>query len=225
MCPQITGCDEPLPAPVTPVSVVVCVEGGDVPPHYRRIPEPCRAEGAGVRPLTSMSPHVYGELFPSDEPRCTHLAPVRPDAIVGLHMSGTMSQYVKRGATLFALSDLLARVDTPVSSQVTTISEGLPAHVTLVRPLTRVHQVMTGQVIQPTERLLADITLVWPLPRVRPAMACEIACDVGGVRAPLTLVSAVPADVAVATLHVSVQTLLPQTRVVAVGTVDVVAAT
>ena len=84
---------------------------------------------------------------------------------------------------------------------------------------------MTGQTTQPSERLPADITLAWPLSRMRSAMLFEMACPVGGVLAPLTLVFAVPADVAVPLLYMFVQTILSQTRVVAVRTVDVVAAT
>ena len=225
MCPQIKGCDKPFTAPVTPVPVVVCVDRGDVPPHVRLDREPCRAEGAGVGSLTRMSPHVVGEVSPSDKPGCAHLAPVRPDAIVSLHVFGIIRRLAKRGATLFALSDLLARVDKPVSHQVTTLCERLPARVTLVWLLTSVYQVVTGHVTRLGERLAADIAPVWPLSRVRPAMVCEMACLVGGVLAPLTLVSAVPADVAVTPLHVSVQTILSQTRVVAVRTVDVGAAT
>ena len=87
MPPQPPGFDVALTTQATPVFVVVCVEGGDVPLHVRLHREPGRTEGAAVWPLSRMDPHVIRELLPSPEPGRAHLAPVGLHAIVGLHMS------------------------------------------------------------------------------------------------------------------------------------------
>ena len=86
MPPQPPGFDEALTTAVTPVFVVVSVEGGDVPLHVRLPREPGRTEGPAVRPLSRMDPHVIRELPPRYEPGRAHLAPVGLHAIVGLHM-------------------------------------------------------------------------------------------------------------------------------------------
>ena len=51
-------------------------------------------------------------------------------------------------------------------------------------------------------------------------MKCYILHNVCGVFAPLTPVAAVPADVAVTLLHVPIQTIVFQTWIVAMGTVE-----
>ena len=61
------------------------------------------------------------------------------DAIVSLHMRDIMRYVLERGTTLVALSNLLARVDTPMCHYITTRFERLPTDVTLVRSLTSVH--------------------------------------------------------------------------------------
>ena len=102
--------------------------------------------------------------------------------------------------------------------QFPTLSERLPADITLVWFLARVDTVVTGQVPEQNEGLAADIAAVRPLPRMCQAVTCQIGHVVGRVRTPPTLVSDVSADVAVTTLHVTVQTILSQTTVVAVRT-------
>ena len=107
---------------------------------------------------------------------------------------------------------------TVVLDQSRMISECLAADFTLIWSLTGVYTVVLDQIIMMSERLAADITAVRPLPRVPQTMNYQTASVVGRVLAPLTLVSAVPADMVVPRLNVSVQTILSQTAVVAVRT-------
>ena len=44
------------------MSVVVCVVGDDVALHVRLLREPSRTEGAAVRTLSRVGPHVIGEF-------------------------------------------------------------------------------------------------------------------------------------------------------------------
>ena len=167
-----------------------------------------------------MGPCVSGELLLCHEPGRAHLAPVRLHAAVGLHMFGVIRPLVKRGATLLTPPELLPGVNSPVYRQMTVHFKRLPTDVTAVRSLTCVQEAMTLQTTELSERLAAVITAVGPLPRVYETVACHVSHTVCGVLAPLTLVPAVSADVAVTPLHVRVQVILLQIRVVAVGTSD-----
>ena len=84
----------------------------------------------------------------------------------------------------------------------------------------RVRTAVTGQSTLLSKRFAAVVTAVRPLPGVGPPMVRHRTSGVGGVWAPLALVSAVSADVTVMSLHMSVQTILSQTPVVAVWTVN-----
>ena len=84
----------------------------------------------------------------------------------------------------------------------------------------RVCPAVTNQTIPPSEGFAAVVTTVWSFPRVCQKMACYITCTLCRVLAPLTLVVVIPADAVMTTLHVFVQMILFQTRVVAVETVE-----
>ena len=79
---------------------------------------------------------------------------------------------------------------------------------------------VSRQIIKLRKRLSTVVTLEWPFPRVCSVMTFHIAHIVCGVFAPPTLVFAVSADVAVTLLHMLLQTILSQTGIVAVGTVE-----
>ena len=53
-----------FPTAATPVSVVVCVEGYNMPLHGRTIREPGRTEGAAVWSLSRVRSEVLCELLP-----------------------------------------------------------------------------------------------------------------------------------------------------------------
>ena len=135
-------------------------------------------------------------------------------------MCDVIRQHVKRGAALLTLADLLPGVDTSVGHHATVTCERPPTDVTLVQSLSGVYTAVDRQSTPLSKRPAAVVTAVRTFSRVCPTMASHISHIVCGVLAPLTLVSPVSADVAVTPLHVSVQTILSQTRVVAVGTVD-----
>ena len=135
-------------------------------------------------------------------------------------MSGVVRHNDKRGAALLTLADLLPGVDPPVSHHGTAMCERPPTDVTLVQSLSGVYTAMDRQGTQLSKRPATVVTAVRTLPRVRSTMLCHVSHFVRGVLAPFTLVPPIPADVAVTPLHVSVQTILSQTRVVALGTVN-----
>ena len=173
MIPQFSGLHKSFTTLATPVSVVVCVDGDDVPLHVRLITEPSRTERAAVRPFPCVGPCVYGEIPPCNEPRRAHLAPVGLHTIVRLHMSGVIRRLVKRGAALFTLVDFLSGVDPSMSPQVTDLCERLPTDVTHVRSLAKVHSMVVHQKALPSKRLAAVVTAVRPLPGVDPTMVCQ----------------------------------------------------
>ena len=99
-------------------------------------------------------------------------------------------------------------------------TERLPTDLALVRSLAGVQTLVTRQMTPLAERFPAFVTAVRPLPRVRLSMVYEMSGILGRVLTPLTLVPAVIADAFVTTLDVFLQTTLPQTLVVAVGTAN-----
>ena len=103
MSPHFHMFNKAFPTPATPVSVVVCVEGDDMPVPGRMIREPVLTEGAAVWPLSSVGPHMQGEVSSLYEPGWAHRAPVDLLA-VGLHMIRVIIT-VKRDAALFTLLD------------------------------------------------------------------------------------------------------------------------
>ena len=100
------------------------------------------------------------------------------------------------------------------------LSERLATDVTAVRSLSCVYAVMSLQITELSERLAAFIAAVRSLSSMSDAMVLDVLRMVRGVFAPLTLVLAVPADVAVKSLHVLVQVILSQTLEVAVDTTE-----
>ena len=135
-------------------------------------------------------------------------------------MCDVMRQLVKRGSALLTLADLLPGVDPSVSRHGTAICERLPTDVTHIQSLSGVYTAVDRQMTQLSKRLATVVTAMRTLSRVCSTMASHISLIVCGVLAPLTLVSPVPADVAVTQLHVFVQTILSQTRIIAVGTLN-----
>ena len=99
-------------------------------------------------------------------------------------------------------------------------SERLTTDVTAVWSLICVYAAVFRQITVLSERLTTDVTAVRPLSRVSDKMPPQMTTIVRGVLAPLALVLAVPADVAVALLHVFVQMILSQRHEVAVITAD-----
>ena len=78
------GINEAFPTAATPVPVVVCVFGDDVPRHGRIRRKPGRTEGADVRPLSRVGPVVYNEVRPFRESGRAHLTPIGLHFITGL---------------------------------------------------------------------------------------------------------------------------------------------
>ena len=131
-----------------------------------------------------------------------------------------MTPTSKRLAAVVTAVRPLPRVDTSVSHHVTAVSERLPTDVAHVGSLASVQAVVDHQMTLPSKRLSTDVTSVRPLPGMRPTMACQVMGIICGVFTPLALVPPVPARAVVALLHMSVQTILSQTCVVAMDTVN-----
>ena len=79
---------------------------------------------------------------------------------------------------------------------------------------------MDHQISPLNKCLAADVAAVRPLPGMRPTMVCQVMSIICGVFTPLALAPPVPARAVVALLHMSVQTILSQTYVVAMDTVN-----
>ena len=208
MSPQFHMFNKAFPTPATPEAVVVRVDGGHVPSHYRPQIEPGRTEGAAVGSLSRVGSHMQGEVVTPYEPGRAHVALVVLHTIVGFHMCSVIRYMVKSGATLITPADHLPCVDAFVDLQVTTLGERLPAGGTDVRPESTMCPAVSGQITLLSKRLATVVTDEWPLLCVFSPMNNNMTLIVRGVLAPLTLVSAVPADVAVTLLHVFVQMIL-----------------
>ena len=219
MPPPFNGSNEAFPASAALVFVVVCVEGDDMLLHMRLTREPSRTEEAAIRTLLRVGPNMLGEICQRYKPGRADLAAVGLHTIVAFQVSDVMRQVGKRGATLLTLADHPSCVDASVCRQVTLHCERLPADVAHVRPESAVSPVVRHQITPLRKRLPAVVTPEWPFPRVCSSMMCHTTLIVRGVLAPLAPVFAVPVDVAVTLLQMSVQMIPSQTGVVAVGTV------
>ena len=173
-----------------------------------------------VRPLpgvdTNVSLQVTGlcELLTTD---LTHVGSLAKVNTVVNHQTTLPSKCLPVDVTAVRP---LPGVDTNVCLQVTGLCELLPTDLTNVRSLTKVNTVVAHQTTLLSKRLPTDVTAVWPLPGMRPTMVCQVMSMICGEFTPLALVPPVAARAVAALLHMSVQTILSQTCVVAMDTVN-----
>ena len=194
------------------------MDSDDVASRVRLILEQGWTEDAAVWPLFRVGFNMLGRLLSRCEPGGAHLGSVSFHRIVAFKMIDVIRQVGKRSAALFAL-DHLPNVHALMWHHGTPQFERLPAEVTHIRRGILVLPAVPHQTTPMTKRPATVVTNEWPLPRVHSLMARHMTEMVCGVLARLTPVFAVPADVAVAVLHVPVQTILSQTGIVAVDTV------
>ena len=105
-----------------------------------------------------------------------------------------------------------------VSDEVRLVSELCMAEGAGIRPFSRMGPRVCGESGPLSKPCRTDRAAVGSLPRVSLPVVFHMSGLVGRVLTPLALEPAVPADVTVTYLHVSVQMLLSQTSDVAVGT-------